>query len=275
MVLGFLNNLLVLVMFCKFKVLRSPINMLLMNISVSDMLVCVFGTPLSFAASLQGRWLAGEQACKWYGFANSLFGIVSIMSLCFLSYDRSCSVTKCFQRYSNYRRAWLAVGFTWLYAFLWTVPPLFGWSTYGPEGTGITCSVHWKAQTRNGMSYVICLFVFCLILPILIMIYCYGRILYEIRQVGKIKRTAARRREYHVLFMVITTVVCFLLCWLPYGLMALIATFGKPDQITPAARILPAILAKCSTVYNPIIYIVMNKQYKACIRRTLLYVSKA
>lgn len=71
---GLVNNLLVLVLFCRYKMLRSPINLLLMNISISDLLVCVVGTPFSFAASTQGRWLIGEAGCVWYGFANSLFG---------------------------------------------------------------------------------------------------------------------------------------------------------------------------------------------------------
>lgn len=73
-ILGLVNNLLVLVLFCRYKMLRSPINLLLVNISVSDLLVCVLGTPFSFAASTQGRWLIGESGCVWYGFANSLFG---------------------------------------------------------------------------------------------------------------------------------------------------------------------------------------------------------
>ncbi|TFJ97674.1 complement receptor type 2-like [Platysternon megacephalum] len=71
--LGFLNNLLVLILFCRNKVLRSPINLLLMNISVSDMMVCIMGTPFSFAASTQGRWLIGPGGCIWYGFVNTLF----------------------------------------------------------------------------------------------------------------------------------------------------------------------------------------------------------
>lgn len=75
---GFLNNLLVLVLFCRYKVLRSPINLLLINISFSDLLVCVVGTPFSFAASTQGRWLIGKSGCVWYGFANSLFGKCTI-----------------------------------------------------------------------------------------------------------------------------------------------------------------------------------------------------
>lgn len=74
MVFGFLNNFIVLLLFCKFKKLRTPVNMLLLNISVSDMLVCLCGTTLSFASSIRGRWLLGRSGCSWYGFINSCFG---------------------------------------------------------------------------------------------------------------------------------------------------------------------------------------------------------
>ncbi|KAG7258288.1 hypothetical protein CRUP_013553 [Coryphaenoides rupestris] len=74
MVLGFLNNLLVLVLFCRFRALRTPVNVLLLNISVSDLLVCVCGTTLSFASSLRAHWLYGRHGCMWYGFVNSCFG---------------------------------------------------------------------------------------------------------------------------------------------------------------------------------------------------------
>lgn len=74
MTFGFLNNFVVLLLFCKFKTLRTPVNMLLLNISVSDMFVCLFGTTLSFASSIRGRWLLGRLGCSWYGFINSCFG---------------------------------------------------------------------------------------------------------------------------------------------------------------------------------------------------------
>lgn len=74
LVAGILSNFLTLLIFAKFRSLWTPINLILLNISLSDILVCVFGTPFSFAASLHGRWLIGEYGCKWYGFANSLFG---------------------------------------------------------------------------------------------------------------------------------------------------------------------------------------------------------
>ncbi|KAJ8351442.1 hypothetical protein SKAU_G00229180, partial [Synaphobranchus kaupii] len=260
MTFGFLNNLVVLILFCKFKTLRTPVNMLLLNISVSDMLVCLFGTTLSFASSVRGRWLVGKGGCMWYGFINSCFGIVSLISLAVLSYDRYSTLTVYNNRAPDYRKPLLAVGGSWLYSLFWTAPPLLGWSSYGLEGAGTSCSVTWTSQTPQSHSYIICLFIFCLALPVLAMVYCYGRLLYTVKQVGKIRKTAARRREYHILFMVITTVVCYLLCWMPYGVVALMSTFGGPGVITPIASVVPSILAKSSTVINPLVYILMNKQ---------------
>ncbi|XP_078514116.1 parapinopsin-like [Lissotriton helveticus] len=264
LVFGFLNNFIVLILFCKFKTLRTPVNMMLLNISISDMLVCVSGTTLSFASSIYGQWIGGEYGCRWYGFVNSCFGIVSLISLAILSYERYSTLTLCNRRGPDFRKAFLAVSGSWLYSLIWTVPPLLGWSRYDVEGAGTSCSVRWTSETPDSVSYIICLFIFCLVIPVMVMIYCYGRLMYAVKQVGKIRKSAARKREYHVLFMVITTVICYLVCWMPYGVVALLATFGSPGVITPVASVIPSILAKSSTVFNPIIYILMNKQFYKC-----------
>ncbi|XP_031725397.1 teleost multiple tissue opsin 2b [Anarrhichthys ocellatus] len=264
MTFGFLNNLIVLLLFCKFKKLRTPVNMLLLNISVSDMLVCLFGTTLSFASSIRGKWLLGRNGCSWYGFINSCFGIVSLISLVILSYDRYSTLTVYNKRGPNYRKPLLAIGGSWLYALFWTVPPLLGWSSYGIEGAGTSCSVSWTVQTAQSHAYIICLFTFCLGLPMLVMFYCYSRLLWAVKQVGKVRKTVARRREYHILFMVLTTAACYMLCWMPYGVVAMMATFGPPNIISPVASVVPSLLAKSSTVINPLIYILMNKQFYRC-----------
>ncbi|XP_038819278.1 pinopsin-like [Salvelinus namaycush] len=267
---GFLNNLLVLVLFCRYKVLRSPINLLLINISFSDLLVCVVGTPFSFAASTQGRWLIGESGCVWYGFANSLLGIVSLISLAVLSYERYSTMMGPTEADStNYRKVALGIAFSWVYSLMWTLPPLFGWSRYGPEGPGTTCSVDWMTKNANNVSYIISLFVFCLIVPFLVIVYCYAKLMHAIKQVTAINTAMSRKREQRVLVMVVVMVMVYLMCWLPYGVMALLATFGRPDLVTPEASIVPAIMAKTSTVFNPVIYIFMNKQFHRCFRALL------
>ncbi|XP_033003550.1 opsin-3-like [Lacerta agilis] len=259
---GFLNNLIVLILFCKFKTLRNPVNMLLLNISASDMLVCISGTTFSFVSNIYGKWIGGEHGCRWYGFVNSCFGIVSLISLAILSYERYSTLTS--KRGSDYQKALLGVGGSWLYSLVWTVPPLIGWSSYGLERAGTSCSVRWTSESPESVSYIICLFIFCLVIPVTVMIYCYARLFYDVKQVGKIRKSSARKREFHVLFMVITTIICYLICWMPYGVIALLATFGRPGLVSPVASVIPSILAKSSTVCNPIIYILMNKQFYKC-----------
>ncbi|XP_066435986.1 pinopsin-like [Eleutherodactylus coqui] len=265
MVLGSLYNFLVLLIFVKFEAVRTPINMILLNISVSDLLVCIFGTPFSFAASVSGGWLIGQQGCKWYGFCNSLFGIVSLVSLSMLSYERYLAVLKYAKvDASNYKNAWICIVGSWVYSLSWTVPPLFGWSSYGLESSRTTCSVVWHSRSPNNVSYIVCLFLFCLVFPLLVMMFSYGRIVRIIQGMCRINLTAAQKREHHLLFMVMCMVTCYLFCWLPYGLVSLITTFGKPGTVSPTISIIPSILAKSSTVINPLIYIFMNKQFYRC-----------
>ncbi|NXR81811.1 OPSP protein, partial [Pycnonotus jocosus] len=192
-------------------------------------------------------------------------GIISLISLAVLSYERCCTMPRTAEPdTANYRKAWTAISLSWTYSLLWTVPPLFGWSSYGPEGPGITCSVNWHSKDANNTSYIICLFIFCLVIPFAITVCSYGKLLCAVRQVrvSSIPTGPGWRRQQRVLLMVMVMVMmlCFLLCWLPYAAVALTATFGQPGLISPAASIIPAILAKSSAVYNPIIYVLLNKQ---------------
>uniref|UniRef100_A0A8C2ZQK9 Teleost multiple tissue opsin 3b n=1 Tax=Cyclopterus lumpus TaxID=8103 RepID=A0A8C2ZQK9_CYCLU len=263
LVLGFLANFLVLMVFSRFPGLVSPVNVLLINISASDMLVCIFGTPLSFAASVRGRWLTGSYGCRWYGFSNAFFGIVSLVSLSLLSLERYFVLlgrTHLNSESSQYRRARLAVAASWLYSLVWTLPPLLGWSSYGPEGPGTICSVQWHQRSTAARSYVSCLFVFCLLLPLLLMFFCYGRILLAVRAVTRINQSSAERREARVLLMVVSMVTGYLLCWMPYAVVAMLASFGQSGVVPPAASLIPSLLAKTSTVLNPVIYVLLNHQ---------------
>lgn len=111
-------------------------------------------------------------------------GVVSLISLAVLSYERYCTLTLCHKRSHDFRKALLAVGGSWIYSLVWTVPPLLGWSSYGVEGAGTSCSVRWSSESAESTSYIICLFIFCLVVPVTVMMYCYGRLLYAVKQVS-------------------------------------------------------------------------------------------
>ncbi len=71
---GILNNGLVLVLYARYRNLRNPINLFLVNISVGDLSVSVFGSPFTFASNVGRRWLFGPGGCTWYAFIVTVCG---------------------------------------------------------------------------------------------------------------------------------------------------------------------------------------------------------
>ena len=55
---------------------------------------------------------------------------------------------------------------------------------------------------------------------------------------------------------------CFLFCWTPYAIMAFWQSFGDADSIPVALTAFPAVLAKSELIWNPIIYVATNKQFR-------------
>lgn len=68
------------------------------------------------------------------------------------------------------------------------------------------------------------------------------------------------KAEGKVAYMVLLMIAAFLVAWTPYSVTALLAQFGDPSLVTPAAGVVPALLAKSSICYNPIIYVGLNSQ---------------
>ncbi|XP_047376585.1 opsin-3 isoform X3 [Sciurus carolinensis] len=71
--LGAGSNLLVLVLYYKFQRLRTPTHLFLVNISLGDLLMSLFGVTFTFVSCLRNRWVWDTVGCVWDGFSSSLF----------------------------------------------------------------------------------------------------------------------------------------------------------------------------------------------------------
>ena len=71
---------------------------------------------------------------------------------------------------------------------------------------------------------------------------------------------STQKAEREVTRMVVVMVLGFLVCWMPYASFALwvVNNRGQPFDLRLAT--IPSCLSKASTVYNPVIYILLNKQ---------------
>ncbi|KAG7228258.1 hypothetical protein INR49_009119 [Caranx melampygus] len=120
------------------------------------------------------------------------------------------------------------------------------------------------SRDAGNMSYIIIYFCVCFAVPFSIIMVSYSRLLWTLRQVTKLQVSEAgstNRVEAQVACMVVVMVLAFLVTWLPYAAMALAVIIDSSLYIDPVVATIPVYLAKSSTLYNPIIYVFMNRQF--------------
>ncbi|KAG7254713.1 hypothetical protein CRUP_018220 [Coryphaenoides rupestris] len=104
--------------------------MFIINLAVTDLLMCVTQTPIFFTTSMHKRWIFGEKGCELYAFCGALFGICSMITLMAIAADRYVVITRPLASLGvmSRRRALCILAAAWAYSMGWSLPPFFGWS---------------------------------------------------------------------------------------------------------------------------------------------------
>ncbi|KAK2507910.1 hypothetical protein MC885_002752 [Smutsia gigantea] len=282
---GMLGNLTVIYTFCRSRGLRTPANMFIINLAASDFLMSFTQAPVFFASSLYKRWLFGEAGCEFYAFCGALSGITSMITLMAIALDRYLVITHPLATVGvvSKRQAGLVLLGIWLYALAWSLPPFFGWSAYVPEGLLTSCSWDYMSFTPSVRAYTMLLFCFVFFLPLLVIIYSYFFIFRAIQETGQALQAFGAfegssessrqrqwlQREWKMAKMELLVISLFVLSWAPYSTVALTAFAGYAHVLTPYVNSVPAVIAKASAIYNPIIYAFSHPKYRMAITQHL------
>ncbi|XP_075583874.1 LOW QUALITY PROTEIN: short-wave-sensitive opsin 1 [Pelecanus crispus] len=273
-VVGTPLNAVVLVVTVKYKKLRQPLNYILVNISFSGFVSCVFSVFTVFVSSSQGYFVFGKHMCSLEGFVGATGGLVTGWSLAFLAFERYIVICKPFGnfRFSS-KHALLVVVATWAIGVGVAIPPFFGWSRYVPEGLQCSCGPDWYTVGTKYKSeyYTWFLFIFCFIVPLSLIIFSYSQLLSALRAVAAQQQESAttQKAEREVSRMVVVMVGSFCLCYVPYAALAMYMVNNRDHGLDLRLVTIPAFFSKSACVYNPIIYCFMNKQFRACIMETV------
>nr|ABS89282.1 SWS2 opsin [Neoceratodus forsteri] len=274
LITGIPINVLTIICTFKYKKLRSHLNYILVNLAVANLIVVGFGSTTAFYSFSQMYFAWGPLACKIEGFAATLGGMVSLWSLAVVAFERFLVICKPLGNFT-FRSTHAIIGCvaTWVFGLISSAPPLFGWSRYIPEGLQCSCGPDWYTTNNkwNNESYVIFLFCFCFGFPLSVIIFSYGRLLMTLRAVAKQQEQSAstQKAEREVTKMVVVMVLGFLVCWLPYTVFSLWVVTHRGESFELALGSIPAVFSKSSTVYNPLIYVFMNKQFRSCMMKLI------
>ncbi|CAJ1085069.1 parapinopsin-like [Xyrichtys novacula] len=271
---GIILNVLVIVVTVKHRQLRQPLSYALVNLAICDLGSAVFGGIPTTITSAMGYFSLGRVGCVLEGFAVAFFGIASLCTIGVISVERYLVV--CYPMGAvlfQTRHAVAGVALSWVWSFVWNTPPLFGWGSYELEGVQTSCAPNWYSRDVGNMSYIVIYFFLCFVVPFSVIMVSYSRLLWTLRQVTKLQVSEAgskNRVETQVARMVVVMVMAFLVTWLPYAAMAMAVILDSSLYIDPVIATIPVFLAKSSTVYNPIIYIFMNRQFRGYAVPTVL-----
>ncbi|XP_059806431.1 green-sensitive opsin-like [Hypanus sabinus] len=272
--IGLPINGLTLVVTFKHKKLRHPLNYILVNLSVANLFMVLVGFIVTFYTAIHGYFVMGPSGCAVEGFFATLGGQVALWSLVVLAIERYIVVCKPMGnfRFGN-NHALIGIVITWILGLAAAGPPLVGWSRYIPEGYQCSCGPDYYTRNPhyNNESYVIYLFVLYFMVPITLIFFSYGNLICKVKEAAAQQQESAttQKAEKEVTRMVILMVVGFLTAWLPYASVAAWIFMNQGAEFSAGFMTVPAFFSKSSVVYNPVIYVLMNKQFRSCMITTL------
>ncbi|XP_046393055.1 rhodopsin-like [Ischnura elegans] len=286
-VLGFISwagNGVVIYVFSCTKSLRTPSNLLVVNLAVSDFLMMVFMCPFMLVNCYYETWVFGPLMCQIYGMAGSLFGCASIWTMVTVALDRYNVIVKGLSGTPlTIKRALAWITLVWVHAAAWTVMPMFGWNRYVPEGNMTACGTDYLTKDWFHKSYILVYSVFCYWLPLLTIIYAYTFIVQAVAAHEKAMREQAKKMnvaslrsaeaqntsaECKLAKIALMTISLWFMAWTPYLIINFSGIF-ETMTISPLFTIWGSVFAKANAVYNPIVYGISHPKYRAALNEKL------
>ncbi|GLV41597.1 Rhodopsin 6 [Carabus blaptoides fortunei] len=280
-VLGFISvtgNGMVIYIFSNTKSLRTPSNLLVVNLAFSDCFMMLAMSPAMVINCYYETWVLGPLICELYGMAGSLFGCGSIWTMTMIAIDRYNVIVKGLSaKPMNNKGALLRILGIWTFSTAWTIAPLFGWNRYVPEGNMTACGTDYLNKEWLSRSYILVYSFFVYFFPLLAIIYSYFFIVQAVAAHEKNMRDQAKKMnvaslrsseaaqtsaECKLAKIALMTISLWFFAWTPYLVINWAGIFeGK--KISPLATIWSSLFAKANAVYNPIVYGISHPKYRA------------
>ncbi|OWF49303.1 visual pigment-like receptor peropsin [Mizuhopecten yessoensis] len=279
-IFGSLFNSMFIYILLEQSIRKSRTNIYVITLCVASILIAVFIVPSLGISSLADNWVFGEHGCILHGFAMTALGLFQIFILTVMSFEKYIIMAKkSWERLlSRTGTTVTIIGCSIIGLFLGSCP-LIGWNSYKLEEQKTACAIDWSDRSPSALCYTVLLMFIGLVIPVSIMIFSYVNIFLVIRghrhKLHQTLRSNGKcyenmlKREIKVIKTMFILVCAFVFSWLPYSAISLYAVFDDVTKVNPVLGMLPALFAKASVIWNPIIYMFINQSYKKVLKEKL------
>ncbi|XP_008823916.1 C-X-C chemokine receptor type 2 [Nannospalax galili] len=262
--LSLLGNSMVMLVILHSRSTCSVTDVYLLNLAIADLLFALT-LPIWAASKVKG-WTFGTPICKIASFLKEINFYSGIWLLACISMDRYLAIVHATRTLIQKRHLVKFVCLTmWGLSAVLSLPILVLRKAIKPPTFSPICYEDIGSNTAQGRLYLRILpQVFGFLLPLLVMLFCYG---FTLRTLFK-AHMGQKHRAMRVIFAV---VLVFLLCWLPYNLVLLADTLMRTQMIKETCarhndidRALDAteILGFLHSCLNPLIYAFIGQKFR-------------
>ncbi|MFT7814074.1 putative G-protein coupled receptor 25 [Arapaima gigas] len=243
----------------------------IINLALAD-LVFVLTLPLwALTAAQHHHWAFGKALCKLSSYIISVNRFSNIFFLTGMSADRYLAVVRMLD--SRYLRSSRCIrmtcGFVWVSSFILAVPSLVFRNTANLDKSTI-CYEDEESTLFQVLSLATLLLTF--VLPMLIILYCYGSILVQLQRRSGVGSIHTKARCCHSVKMVFSIILAFVISWLPFNMFKSFLIVSQLWEMELSCEvqgflarglILSSCLAFFNSCANPAIYLLLDQHFRS------------
>ncbi|XP_045539901.1 neuropeptide F receptor [Papilio machaon] len=264
-IIGAVGNALVVISVVRKPVMRTARNMFIVNLAVSDALVCCVGTPLTLMELLTKHWPLPDwpSLCKACGAIQAISIFVSTISITAIALDRYQLIVYPTRPSLQTMGALVTMLCIWVTAFC-LASPLYIFRSLKTHNIGLKdmdslsfCIEDWPIAKGRAI-YSLFSLILQYLLPVLVVVVAHVQIHRRLR--------GRRRTTKKTPAILIAIAVTYVISWLPLNVFNLVADFStEPILEEKSMTITYAIchmFGMSSAVSNPLLYGWLNDNFR-------------
>ena len=259
------NSITLLVMLLNHRIRTIP-NMFVASLAVTDLCLGGFvSVPLGPVVLVTSQWPFSDSTCQFQGYIVIALAVASVHTLALMAVNRYFRIVKPskYRRYFTKKKTMIMILLSWFYSMCCPLPYFLGGHKMIFHASKFFC----YPPIDNSAFVAYCLLLY-LGLPSTIILYCYLRVFQTVRShSNNFQRPGnpvitANVEEIKVARTLFVTVMIFSLCWIPIIFIDIVDTTQGRWSFPREAYLTYTYLALISSAINPLIYGVLNKNFR-------------
>ncbi|CAH1802493.1 unnamed protein product [Owenia fusiformis] len=275
-IIAIIGNLLVIIVFTKYRNLRTVTNYYVISLATADLAVGCFGVP--FAIATHVGLPKNIEGCL---FMNSLLMSLctsSIASLVAVTIDRYWAIIYplTYSSHMTHKSAIIVITLSWIAAVFIGLLPVFGWNLGPPP--------HPRCFFMEvmDMHYLVFIFISTILTPSIFMAIVYGRIYFAVKRQLRVmaQQTYSQdgelicsKAEVKAAKSLATIVILFVISWMPLYLLNTIMCFCDLcfEAIPWWVIKVTIVLSHANSAWNPALYAWGMAGFRKALKKLLWY----